>query len=685
MNDTLTRMRKWSVLLLILLLSSHNALADNPIVRYTYTPDPAPVVFGDTCYVYTGHDEDGAEYFEMNEWQCFWTTDMANWTPRGIIMRYTDFKWSTGEAWASQCIRRNGKYYFYVTAVNNARCIGVGVADNPGGPFKDPLGKPLCGPINWEHIDPTVFIDEDGQAYLYFGNPSAYYVKLNEDMISYSGSIQKTNMSSGFGPNGSIYTEGPWFYRRNGLYYLLYAASGIPEDIAYSTSNGPTGPWTYRGKIMSNSESNLAFTNHCGVVDFKGHSYFFYHNQSLSRNGFNRSTCVEEFTYNADGTFPTIHVSNQGPKPIAYLNPYKRVEGETMAYEEGLKIQENSVCSNKICLGYISKNSFTKVANVNFGAGGATSVTVNASSNSSSGGKVEFHLDGKNGDLIASVGISSTGGWDTFKDFEAEVTGATGVHDLYIVFKGDSDYPCNVDYWQFFGDGSEEELEEIAEEKQTPFHGTPASIPGKIEAEDYDLGGEGKAYHDESSANEGGAYRKDNVDIEETSASNYVVGYNIKGEWLEYTVDVKESAVYDWTARVSSTFEESGFRLYLDDKEITDRITVPQGEEWSDYTLIKGKTKELAAGEHILKLAVESSYFNIDYIEFKEENTTGINDIHLASEIQPGHYSLYDVTGELIRHIQLPKDASILDKKNLEHGVYILVSDKTGEHYKLTK
>ena len=356
-----------------------------------------------------------------------------------------------------------------------------------------------------------------------------------------------------------------------------------------------------------------------------------------------------------------------------------------MAYEEGLKIQENSVCSNKICLGYISKNSFTKVANVNFGEGGATSVTVNASSNSSSGGKVEFHLDSKNGDLIASVEISSTGGWDTFKDFEAEVTGATGVHDLYIVFKGDSDYPCNVDYWQFFGDGSEEELEEIAEEKQTPFHGTPASIPGKIEAEDYDLGGEGKAYHDESSANEGGAYRKDNVDIEETSASNYVVGYNIKGEWLEYTVDVKESAEYEWTARVSSTFEESGFRLYLDDKDITGRITVPQGEEWSDYTLIKGKTKELSAGEHVLKLAVESSYFNIDYIEFKGEDATGIETISLTPNLQPGDYMLYNATGEFIGSIRLPKEQSFLEGDGHDHGMYILVSKETGTHYKISK
>lgn len=683
MKNTSLRIKNLSAALIGGFLLSSNASAENPAVRYTFTPDPAPVVFNDTCYFFSGHDEEGADYFEMNEWQCFWSTDMVNWTPRGIILNYKDLQWSSGEAWASQCIERNGKYYFYFTAVKSARTIGVAVADNPGGPYKDPLGKPLCGP-NWDYIDPTVFIDKDGQAWLYFGNPKAYYVKLNEDMISYSGNIVQTDMSSGFGNGGSTYTEGPWFYRRGDLYYLLYAAAGIPEEIGYSTSTSPTGPWTYRGVIMAKNQTDLAFTNHCGVVDYKGHSYFFYHNQAINHNGFNRSTCVEEFTYNADGSIPSIKPTKEGPKAIGYVNPYKRVEGETMAYEEGLKIQENSVCSNKICLGFVTKNSFTKVANVNFGENIATSLKLNASCNSD-GGKVEFHLDSKTGEIIATVDITPTGDWNTFKEFEAKVSEVSGIHDLYIVFKSDADYPCNMDYWQLYGEGSEEISTEIPEEKQEPFAGKPASIPGKIEAEDYDLGGEGKAYHDESAENEAGAYRKDRVDIEEVDAATYVLAYNIKGEWLEYTVDVKEATSYEWSARVSSTFEESGFRLYLDDEDITGAITVPQGEEWSNYTIIKGETKPLKEGEHILKLSVESSYFNIDYIEFKDKNTTFYEDIVNPQGIPTGDYKIFRSSGEHIGDAHLGRDGWSDLKETLDHGVYMLVSKSTNASYKFVK
>ena len=126
-----------------------------------------------------------------------------------------------GTAWASQCIERNGKFYFYVTVTNKGgRNIAVAVGDSPKGPFRDALGKPLAGP-NWDYIDPTVFIDNDNQAYLFWGNPSLYYVKLNEDMISYSGQIMKTDMTQdafGQGAEGkTLYTEGPWFYKRGEL------------------------------------------------------------------------------------------------------------------------------------------------------------------------------------------------------------------------------------------------------------------------------------------------------------------------------------------------------------------------------------------------------------------------------------------------------------------------------------
>ena len=258
------------------------AFADNPIVQTWYTSDPAPMVYGDTMFVYTGHDEDGASYYEMNDWKLYASTDMVNWTDRGTVLSYKDFSWSeSNAAWAAQCIERNGKFYYYVTTIPKtigARSVGVAVADHPGGPFKDALGKPLLSG-SWAYIDPTVYIDDDDQAYLYLGNPTLYYVKLNENMISYSGNVVGNQMTSaafgaGSGTTSSSYTEGPWFYKRNNMYYMVYAACGIPEYIAYSTSTSAEGPWTYRGFIMERDEK-LAFTNHAGIIDFKGIPIFF--------------------------------------------------------------------------------------------------------------------------------------------------------------------------------------------------------------------------------------------------------------------------------------------------------------------------------------------------------------------------------------------------------------------------
>lgn len=428
--------------------------ADNPLAQTVYTADPSPVVFGDTLYLYTSHDKDNSDYFYMPDWQCYSTTDMQNWTHHGSVMADSDFTWAEKDtAWACQCIERNGKYYLYCplsVAAGGGRGIGVGVSDSPTGPFKDAIGKPLVGP-NWDYIDPTVYIDDDGQAYLYFGNPQLYYVKLNEDMISYSGDIMKADMG-GFGKStdpdsrtGALYTEGPWFYKRGSLYYMLYAAEGVPENISYSTSTSPTGPWTYRGVIMPKGEQGAAFTNHCGVTDYKNHSYFFYHNQRLpGGGGFDRSVAVEEFTYNADGTFPTIKMSDNGPEQIEALNPFKRVEGETMSWSSGV---ETEVCSaGGMDLANIENGDYIKVSGVDFG-NGADTFTASVASNTD-GGKIELHLGSTDGKLIGTLNVPGTGGWQEWTEVSASVD-VSGKQDLYLKFTGGSGFLFNLDWWKF--------------------------------------------------------------------------------------------------------------------------------------------------------------------------------------------------------------------------------------------
>ena len=444
-----------ALLACIVALLPSASLADNPIVQTSYTADPAPMVYDGRLYLYTSHDEDVTvnNFFTMNDWRLYSTVDMVNWTDHGSPAGYKTYSWGTGDAWAVQCVARNGKFYLY-TPINNSTGakIGVAVSNSPTGPFTDPLGKALVSTGTGD-IDPTVFIDDDGQAYLYWGNPNLWYVKLNADMISYPGSPTKTSLTTaGFGTRSNTdrataYEEGPWFYKRGSLYYIVYPADGTPEKISYTTSSGPLGPWTYRGDIMAKETgAGASFTNHPGVIDYKGKSYFFYHNAALpGGGGFKRSVCVEEFTYNADGSIPTIKMTTTGPTAVDTLNPFQQVEAETIAFSSGLKTE---VCSEGgMDVTSINNGDYIKVKGVDFGTG-AVSFDARVAS-ATSGGNIELRLDSATGTLLGTCSVQGTGGVQTWTTKSCAVSGAAGIHDLYLKFTGGSGALFNFNWWRF--------------------------------------------------------------------------------------------------------------------------------------------------------------------------------------------------------------------------------------------
>ncbi|WP_433303858.1 family 43 glycosylhydrolase [Actinoplanes sp. CA-030573] len=442
-----------AVLCVVALVAPAAARADNPIVQTIYTADPAPLVYNGRVYLYTGHDEDNSTYFTMKEWRVWSSADMVNWTDHGSPLNLASFSWASANAWAGQTIYRNGKFYWYVPMTVRATGqmgIGVAVSSSPTGPFTDALGHPL---VSNGQIDPTVFVDDDGQAYLYWGNPDLWYVRLNADMISYSGSPTKIPLTTaGFGTRTgdanrpTLFEEGPWVYKRNGLYYIVFAAKCCSEFIAYSTAPGPTGPWTYRGTIMPTQGSS--FTNHPGVIDFNGGSYFFYHNGALpGGGGYTRSVAVEKFSYNADGTIPAITMTTAGAPQNGTLNPYVRQEAETIAWESGVETEPAS--EGGMNVGYIDNGDYIKVKGVAFG-GGATSFSARVAS-AASGGTIELRLGGVNGTVVGTCAVPGTGGWQTWTTVTCPVAGATGTQDLYLRFTGGSGSLFNVNWWQFAG------------------------------------------------------------------------------------------------------------------------------------------------------------------------------------------------------------------------------------------
>ncbi|KAI5236518.1 hypothetical protein E4T43_08567 [Aureobasidium subglaciale] len=294
--------------------------------------------------------------------------------------------------------------------------IGVANANSITGPWKDAIGKPL---LENACIDSTVWIYDNGQAYLYFANPGLYYIKLNADMVSYSCGIVQvptsvSNFDSGREPDGTTFAEGPWIYKRNNLYYNLYATQCCSEDLP--------------------------------VIDSEGKSYLFYHNGVLPGGSeYTRSIAVEPFTYNSDGTIPLLTMTSAVAPQVGTLNPYTRNEAKSMAFSSG--VQTEAMTEVGISLINIENGDYVKVAGAAFG-NGPKSFSARVAS-ATSGSKIELRLGSLTGTLAGTCTVPGTNGWQTWKMVSCTVNGASGTKDLYLRFTGGSGYLFNVDYWQF--------------------------------------------------------------------------------------------------------------------------------------------------------------------------------------------------------------------------------------------
>lgn len=219
---------------------------------------------------------------------------------------------------------------------------------------------------------------------------------------------------------------------------------------------------------------------------------------------------------------------------------------------------------------------------------------------------------------------------------------------------------------------------------QEPY--TEIKVPGTIQAEDFDKGGEGLSYHDNDMANQGGAYRDDCVDIVALS-DGYAVGYTSKGEWMEYTINVKEDGTYPLTARVSSGLSGAGFRLFIDGKAISDTVKIPQGENWDTYSVVNGGSVKLAAGEHVMRMELTGSYGNIDWLKIGDD-ATGITTIS-TSDNKNGRYTAYTINGNYMGEIDLvftpdPEAvAQYIRKKGFKNGIYIMHNQQTNRYIKV--
>ena len=430
-----------------------NSVANMPIIQTKYTADPAPVVINGKVFLYTTHDEDGARGFEMFDWLLYTSDDMVNWEDHGAVASLDDFKYYDGKngAWAEQVIEANGAYYMYCPIHGHG--IGVLMSDSPYGPFSDPLGEPLVWQKeHWNDIDPTVWIDDDGQAYMYWGNPNLYSVKLGKDMISLDGPITQH-------PRIQDYQEGPWFWKHGDHYYMAFASTCCPEGIGYAMSDGPEGPWEYKGHIMDHTVRTRG--NHPGIIDYKGKSYVFGLNYDIMHlktfaHAEQRSVSVAEMHYNEDGTIREVpYFLDNKVEQIKYLDPLLRVEAEKMAWGYGLKtaMADDSKKDEfgreipNLYVTNIDNGEYLEVRGVDFGLKGVRRLHTHLASDDYA--VIDIRLDGPDGESVGLVSVAPTGGKQQFVTLKTKLSRRVyGIHDLYFVFSGVGKDLMNFDWWK---------------------------------------------------------------------------------------------------------------------------------------------------------------------------------------------------------------------------------------------
>jgi len=426
--------------------------AQNPLISGQFTADPSARVFGNRIYVYPSHDIIATEgkgrpgWFSMEDYHVFSSANLTDWTDHGVIVAQQHVAWvkpNSYSMWAPDCIARNGKYYFYFPSTpkdtvtyGKGFTIGVAIADRPEGPFVA-QSAPIKGVRG---IDPNVFIDKDGQAYLYWSGGNIYAAKLKPNMLELDSEVT----TLGNLPNKGL-KEGPYMFERNGIYYLTYPhVENKIERLEYATGTHPLGPFTVKGVIMDESETGC-WTNHHSIVEFKQQLYLFYHHNDYSpKFDKARSIRADSLTFNADGTirkvlptFRGIGVS-QANKPIQ-IDRYSKLSGT------GVKIAflDSAETFKGWKTIFNQKDSWLQYNSVDFGNPRWKNAQLMA--RSTTGGSVELRSGSPTGKLVANITIPKAKDFSPIKSILTFVP--AGIHHLFVVMKGEGE--VEVDWINF--------------------------------------------------------------------------------------------------------------------------------------------------------------------------------------------------------------------------------------------
>jgi beta-xylosidase len=313
------------VLLLILSFSCKSEVKEeslkfsgNPLFEGWYA-DPEAIIYGDTYWIYPTYSDSFDKQVFMD---CFSSPDLINWTKHERIIDTAEVKWADSAMWAPGVIENKGKYFLFFAAndVHEGEVggIGVAVADQPQGPFKDLLGKPLINEIvnGAQPIDQFIFKDKDGSFLMYYGGwGKCNVVRLNED---FTGLIPFEDGEIYRDVTPESYVEGPFMFIKDGKYYFMWSEGGWTGPnykVAYAIADNPFGPFERIGVVLEQDPDVATGAGHHSVLlEPKSDQYYIvYHRRPLGEtNGNHRVTCIDKMEFDEDGKIIPVKITFEG-------------------------------------------------------------------------------------------------------------------------------------------------------------------------------------------------------------------------------------------------------------------------------------------------------------------------------------------------------------------------------------
>ncbi|MGJ8550763.1 family 43 glycosylhydrolase [Winogradskyella wichelsiae] len=441
--------------------------SQNPILResdanFLYVCDPAAEVFNGKVYVYCSHDQpDAVDYESMKDYVILESSDMKTWINHGVSLDPQldkGFEYAQSNMNAPDAAYKDGWYYWYFPS--DITYVGVAKSRTPTGPWESAVTNEFT-----TIFDPTVFVDDDGQAYIY-GND--HWVDLGDEGSHIMGAKLKDNMVELDGPwvrlSEENVNEAVHVFKREGLYYFSARVGGVTK---YWMADSPLPKYAdFKGDLAPNSPES---PNHTSAIEFNDQWYLFYHRGDVNHGSrYKRSVCFDKMNFREDGTIEPIvytldddveitkpnYPPRKRKKTVAKdIEPNKegsiRHQAQDLSEQSGIKVEDQKVGDKSQGLGEISNGDWTSYADIDFG-NSADSFPFRVSvATPKDGGRIVLRLNDPNGTIVGTITVSSTGGWENYKTLSTNINGIRGSHTLYLCYEGEAENLFNLNWFEW--------------------------------------------------------------------------------------------------------------------------------------------------------------------------------------------------------------------------------------------